>query len=364
MKILFGMPSKDSWGGPISSEPPFIDAVRKAGIDVVEEDYVFGDKATPTSLGQRVKRVLRTAFRFRSLVRSDDFDVIHLNTAFDKRTLLRDTFSIFLMRPGGAKVFLKLHGTEAHLFSQANWFYRFLLSYLNRRVDGFGVHSEAEIREFKALGFDVSKFHAVKNTVELKGHPGARETRRKSAKDNGLELLFVSRFIRAKGLLETIEACKFLRDDGISFSLYCLGDGEIKDAAEKLVVDLELGEHVVFTGYIPESEVEGHLFERDILIFPTQLAEGFPNVLFKAIAAGMSVVTTKTRAAVEYLEEGQNCLFCTTEPVDIAHKIKLLFEDESLRRRIEKNNIRFGEQLSADRVAAEFIAIYEKLAQR
>src|SRR4051812_47817132 len=97
MKILVGMPSKDSWGGPASSEPPFVAALRKIGVDVREEVYVYGDKEKPTKFYERVRRVLQTAFRFRKILAHESFDLIHLNTALDLKTLLRDSVSIFLM---------------------------------------------------------------------------------------------------------------------------------------------------------------------------------------------------------------------------------------------------------------------------
>jgi hypothetical protein len=45
MKILVGMPSKDSWGGPASSEPPFVAALRRASPEVREEVYVSENAA-------------------------------------------------------------------------------------------------------------------------------------------------------------------------------------------------------------------------------------------------------------------------------------------------------------------------------
>ena len=110
------MPAPDSWGGPAACEPPFVEALRDLGHDVATELYVYGDKDRPTPLLSRVSRVLRTAFRFRKRLNKGDFDLLHLNTAFDTRTILRDSASLFLMRPGRTKVFLKLHGSEAERF--------------------------------------------------------------------------------------------------------------------------------------------------------------------------------------------------------------------------------------------------------
>src|SRR5690349_3786096 len=69
IRVLIGMPAPDSLGGPISSEPPFVEALRAKGLDVVTDVYVYGDKLTPTPFLGRVSRVLRTAFRFRKLIR-------------------------------------------------------------------------------------------------------------------------------------------------------------------------------------------------------------------------------------------------------------------------------------------------------
>ena len=88
---------------------------------------------------------------------------------------------------------------------------------------------------------------------------------------------------------------------------------------------------IIFTGYIPEREVSAHFFERDILIFPTKYGEGFPNVFFKAVAVGMPIVSTKFRAARDFLEEEKNYLACTSEPESIAEKIIELIENKKLR---------------------------------
>ena len=67
------MPAKDSWGGPIASEPPFVEAVRKIGIDATDEVYVYGDKDKPTPMFERIRRVWKTAFRFRRILKNAEF---------------------------------------------------------------------------------------------------------------------------------------------------------------------------------------------------------------------------------------------------------------------------------------------------
>ena len=361
MKILVGMPSKDSWGGPIASEPPFTEALRNAGAEVVEEVYVYGDKGQPTPFFERVRRVLKTAFRFRKLLKTRQFDVVHLNTAFDLKTILRDSFSLFLMPPQRAKVFFKLHGSEAENFKSANFSIRFLINYLKKKVDGFGVHTAEEKANFQRLGFDEKKFYFVKNAVTIHDDLPEKFVRRQKEKDAIFEILFVSRFIAAKGLLETIEACAILRDGGFKFILHCVGDGEMRGEAELKTAELNLQSQVKFTGYIGETEVTKYFFGSDLFVFPTRHTEGFPNVLFKAVAVGMPVVTTNIRAAADYLSEPENCLFSSQKPENIAEKIIELIENKSLRERMGANNLEFGKTLLPDEIALEFLKIYEKI---
>ena len=140
--------------------------------------------------------------------------------------------------------------------------------------------------------------------------------------------------------------------------------GEIRGEAEKEVETLALQNQVKFTGYIPENEVTEYFFNSDLFIFPTRHIEGFPNVLFKAVAVGMPIVTTKIRAAADYLKEPENCLFSTQEPENIAEKIIQLIENKELRQAMSKENLEFGKTLLPENIAQEFLEIYEKILSK
>lgn len=361
MKILVGMPAPDSLGGPISSEPPFVEALREKGLDVITAVYVYGDKLTPTPFFSRISRVLRTALRFRKLIREHQPPLIFLNSAFDGRTILRDAASIFLMRPGNSKVFVKLHGGLADEFHKTNFLFRRLIRYLQRNVSGWGYHTHEELEGFLKLGFDRSRFFRVRNaTIIHRDIPAGFERIQKDA-DDIHELLFASRFVPTKGLVPTILACEELRKRGIRFRLTCVGDGETRRGAEDAVGRLGLGRIVTFTGLLSEAEVTKELLKADILVFPTSHPEGFPNVLFKAVATGLPVVTTNIRAAADYLSEPENCLYCKTDPANIADRLEELINDKPLREKMSQANIEYGLTLTPEKIADEFIEIFGRM---
>jgi len=360
MKILIGMPAKDSWGGPARCEPPFVEALANTGVEVETSDYVYGDKEKPTPIVERVGRVLKTAFRFRRLLRNSRFDLIHLNSAFDAKTILRDSFSLLLMRPRKAKVFLKLHGSEASGF-QSLIRYKILISWLKKNVDGFGVLSNEELATFEQLGFDRRKFFLVKNVVKFEVPDLLNSIRAAKNATNLFELLFVARFIETKGLLEAIEACARLRRLGLRVRLTCVGDGPLRERAEAEVERLGLQNVVSFTGYVEEKKVEHYMASSDIFVFPTRHPEGFPIALFKAVAAGLPVVTTATRSAVDYLTDRENGIFCNPDSQSVANAVELLIRNPKLMETIRLRNCAMRENFAAETIAKEYLRIYRKL---
>ena len=58
---------------------------------------------------------------------------------------------------------------------------------------------------------------------------------------------------------------------------------------KKKVEALGLSDHVIFTGYIPESEKIAHYNLADVFVMPST-GEGFGIVLLEAVACGVPVV--------------------------------------------------------------------------
>ena len=363
MKILIGMPSPGSWGGTIACEPPVAEALAASGEDVTSEIYIYGDKAERyASTSRRVRRVVTTALRLRRLLKGQSYDVVHLNSAFDRRSVLRDAATILLIGRTRAKYFLKVHGASPEEFAGRSLVYGRLISFLNTRVSGFGVHTEEEMAGLEQIGLDRKKFFVTHNAIVVNREKPEGFVRNHKEPHERFRLLYAARFIGSKGVLETIRACAILREKGFDIELECLGDGPLEQEAHQLADNLGLSESVNFRGHVPANELDRLFFETDVFVFPTSHNEGFPIGLFNAVAAGMPIVTTKTRAANDNLSDPDNCLFSTDQPEDIAKRLAELIQNKELRTMMSEANVRFGEQLSPERMAVEYLAIYKKVA--
>lgn len=381
-----GMPDRESLGGPAACEPPFVAELRRLGVGVVEETYVYGDKLAGTGLLRRIRRVLGTARRLRRRLRAESFDVVHLNTSFDTRALLRDVVTVLFLRSTGGAIFLKFHGSDGALLRTRNPLLRVCARALLRRARGIGVLSSEEKANFARAGVDESKLFVVKNVVErddltrgVSAGDAPRDDAPPAAAVNALRgralaarfdlkpgvplLLFIARFIPAKGLLDVIRACREVRDRGHEFALLCVGDGPARAAAEAEAERLDMQEVVRFCGFIPEEQTGEFYAGSTMLVFPTYHYEGFPMVVFYSVAAGLPVVTTRIRAAADYLREPDNCLWVEARsPAMLAEKIAHLLEHPDARDAMRRNNLALARRFTAAAVAPEYVRIYNQLA--
>jgi glycosyltransferase involved in cell wall biosynthesis len=364
LRILMGMPEIGARGGPPACEPPFAQQLRAMGVEVEEE--IYARAAAERGWAGRVARVGETATRFRRQVRTGRFDVVHINTSFDARALVRDAFVVSRLGPSRAKIFLKLHGSDARLVETRNPVWSLLRRRLFAGVAAMGVLSSEERGNFLRAGVPEEKIFRVANIVG-KSPCESREDflRRWNLPADRPLLLFIGRFIPAKGLLDVIRACRLLRERGQEFLLLCVGDGPARGHAEAEAGRCGLRERVRFLGYLREDQAADFYAHSTALVFPTYHYEGFPLAIFHAAAAGLPILTTRIRAAADYLKEPDNCLWVEPkEPGPLAGRIVEILGSAELRAEMSANNRRLVERFSESRVTQEYVDIYERLGGR
>lgn len=361
MRILVGMPERGSRGGPAACEPPFIEELRRRGHQVEEEIYAYSE--SQSGVPHRIARVLRTGRRFQQRVDNGNFDLVHVNTSFDTKALLRDAVIVPRLHSPRTRIFLKFHGGDGRLLNTRNPALVVARQRLLAHADGIGLLSSEERQNFLSAGISDEKLFVIKNVVEQNFQlPDPAFRKKLNLPENVPLLLFIGRFIPAKGLLDVVRACALLRDRGQRFHLLCIGDGPARTDAENEVARLSLRDHVRFFGYIPEEQTAGFYVNSDVLLFPTYHYEGFPMVIFNAAAAGLPIITTRIRAAVDYLKEPDNCLWVAPRsPELLAEQIHTILDDAELRAAMSENNKKLAAQFSAAAVTEDYIRAYEQL---
>ena len=360
-RILMGVPS--TWargGGPALHLPMLVEDLRLDGRCSVRT-FSFGRWAEHEPLARKLWHQLVDLIRYPRVLRDAAPDLVHLNTSFDRRAIARDLAFAAVTRLQRRRLLLKWHGSETQLLRSRSPLWRFLSRRLLACTDAIAVLSTEEARDLRAAGYR-KRVCVVRNGLDLSRYSEVCDVRPKLGLPPGSRLLlFIARLIPEKGLLDTIEALHAL-GAAPDVHLIVVGDGPSALAARELVRQLELTAHVHFVGTVSEDEAATFYRSCDILVLPTFHAEGFPMSIFQGVASGMSVVTTRIRAAADYLTEPANCLFVPPKnPAALARALATLLDDDQLRASMRRNNRALAERFERHRVAAEFAALYTEL---
>lgn len=177
--------------------------------------------------------------------------------------------------------------------------------------------------------------------------------RRFSSTPSGVpKVLCVAAHRPYKGLPVLIEACRILRDQGLTFRCDVLGTGPMTAELQRMIDDRGVGEVIALLGAKPEHVVAEMMGESTLFVLPSIIAadgqmEGIPVALMESMASGRAVVSTSISGIPELVEHGVSGLLVPpTDPAALATAMRTLLEDRERAREMGRR----GQQ----KVRAEF----------
>lgn len=156
----------------------------------------------------------------------------------------------------------------------------------------------------------------------------------------GLRILGVGRLAPEKGFATLIEALALLDAGGIAFHCTLIGEGPSRGELRAQIDRHGLHSRVAMTGALPQEAVRAALDEATVFVLPCQIAangsrDGIPVALMEAMAAGCPVISCPVSGVPELISDGvHGLLVAEHDAAALAHALKRLLQDETLRRRL------------------------------
>ncbi len=223
------------------------------------------------------------------------------------------------------------------------------------QVDALLTVSEAMRRTaIETFGAQADRVHTIVNGFNTSIFaPGDQAQARRELGVPSLDRLvvYVGRFVEAKGLRELIEATQRLAARDPQFKLVLIGDGVMKDQLHQLIQVSGLAQRVQVPGGLPPEEVARWIRASDVLTLPSW-SEGYPNVVVEALACGRPVVATDVGGTREIVNADNGIL---TAPKDVDGLVDALAQ--ALVHRWDHAAIAAAMQRSWDDVARETLAV-------
>ena len=145
-----------------------------------------------------------------------------------------------------------------------------------------------------------------------------------------IEILFVSRLIKGKGLQFVIPHMKEISESlDKKVRLIVVGDGPYKEPLEQLACESGVEEYVKFEGFKNKDEILKYHQRADLFILPSE-REGMPNVVLEAMSSGLPIVMTPCEGAKELI--GDNGIIA--EQTVFAEEVKKLLQNKILMKKM------------------------------
>lgn len=144
---------------------------------------------------------------------------------------------------------------------------------------------------------------------------------------NKAVLCSCGRFSKVKGFDLAVEAAGILKERGVSFFWYFVGDGPERESLEKLIEKYNLQEEICITGM--QKNPYPYMNVCDIYV-QASYEEAMPLTLIEAKRLGKPMITTETVGGRKLVQCGIDGLVCLVSSEGIASAVEKLITDKEL----------------------------------
>ena len=298
---------------------------RKNG-DVLVFGRPIPIRASGSVVRSPVSPMLHFSNRIGHMLRSEKFDVIHIHEP------LMPTLATSVLHHSRHELVI---GTF-HAFRARSWGYpiwkHVILNRWYKKINGRIAVSSA------AKGF-ISKyfpgdFTIIPNGIDLEHFSGNAEPF-SQFNDGKLNILFVGRMEKRKGFKYLLSAYELVKKDFPACRLIVVGPEDRASRKYRKIADQRGLHDIIFTGFVPYSELPRYYRSAHICCSPATGKESFGIILLEAMAAGRPVIASRIDGYADLVEDGVDALLVKPKDVNaLAGAILRLLKDESLRDRM------------------------------
>ena len=310
----------------------------------------------PWFAGQRARRVLLGALRWRRQWQGDHLDLLHIPFYYlPPGAPARSVVTIFDAR------FLRFPETYPRaraLFLRAAvpWSLRRATRVLT--ISEFTKSELVELLDLNPAKIDVTLLAARAEFTRVED-PEIRRGIRERYRLPERFILSTSTLEPRKNLVRTVEAFAELRRDGVATDLVLAGVRYFGTGPlERVIAERGLAEHVHFPGYIADADMAGLYSMAEVFIYPS-LYEGFGIPPLEAMACGTPVVASGTTSIPEVVGDAARLI----DPLDVASLasgIAQVLTDASYAATLRQRGAERAALFNWDRTARQTVAAYRR----
>ena len=364
MKVALVSPYDFTWPGGVTAHiSQLAEQFTRGGHDVKilaphspsgkipdDIDFVPFGRSVPIPSGGSVARLSLSVWlhrRVKDLLSRERFDVVHLHEP------LMPVVPLFALQGTNSLNVGTFHAAYGR-FRNYGWSHP-ILKYWFKRLDGLIAVSPVA-RQYVSRFFP-GEYRIIPNGIDVDYFSKEREPI-PGLDDGKLNILFVGRMEKRKGLRYLLEAYGKLKWDFRDIRLLVVGPGNLDKDCYRILSERNL-EDVVFLGSVPYHELPRYYQSAHICCAPATGRESFGIVLLEAMASGKPIVASRIPGYATVLSHGeQGLLVSPKDSASLSEALALLIRNPELREQMAERGRQTVEQYRWEEVARQVMDYY------
>lgn len=249
-----------------------------------------------------------------------------------------------------------------------------LMTFYNRHIlhkvldhaDVIIATSKSYISKSKFLKEYQNKIKVIPNGINLKEFQlnfSQEECREKLGLPQDKKIiLFFGNIVPYKGPDVLLKAFSLIKSKFPQLMLVFAGEGIMKQELKLKSMDMGLGNHVHFAGFVPNELKPLYYKSADIFCLPSvNLAEAFGIVNLEAMASGIPIIASDLGGIPDIIKNGENgLLFEPGNIKELSQALEYFLQNEDDRLKMGKIGEKKSKNYSWDKIAYETEEIYKK----
>ena len=322
------------------------------------DKFILIGKPRPIPASGSIARItisLRLASKIKKVLAEEKFDVIHLHEPF--MPMLCSAVLRFSDDAANIGTFHACHGSPGYNFGRP--ISTLMLKRRRRKLVGKIAVSKPAM-DF-ARKYVPGYYNIIPNGIDVE-HFSPDVSPIDEFCDGKLNILFVGRLEKRKGLNYLLKAYKQIKQEIPNSRLIVVGPGTRFHKKYKWQVRRAGLKDVVFVGYTSYEELPRYYKTADIFCSPATGQESFGIVLLEAMAVGTPVVASNIEGYANVIAHGVDGLLVPPKDTrKLAQTLISLMSDESLRQQMVTKGLLKAKEHSWEHIAQKVLSYYMRV---